>query len=264
MTEFLTTSSGDRVAYDLRGEGPAVVFVAGAGPFREIDPETTATAELATGLGLTTLVYDRLGRGESTAAAPIPLQREIDALAALIDVAGSPAVLCGHSSGCTIALRAAVAGLPVAGLALWEIPLAPPGSGAAAWAAEVEGLLDDGQAAAAVETYMRDMPPEFLAWLKDSPMWPAFVANAAGLRPDAQALAWTDSAPAGDLWSGIDAPALVMTGSETFDELTAGADLAAAALRDARRLVVPGAQHSWEPEAMAKTLQGFVTEIAGR
>jgi hypothetical protein len=44
MTDFLTGSHGDRVAYDLRGSAPALVFVAGAGPLRAIDPETSADA----------------------------------------------------------------------------------------------------------------------------------------------------------------------------------------------------------------------------
>lgn len=37
MSEFVSTSLGDRVAYDLRGSGPGLVFVAGAGPFRAMD-----------------------------------------------------------------------------------------------------------------------------------------------------------------------------------------------------------------------------------
>ena len=64
MTEFLTTPAGDRVAFDVRGEGPALIFIAGAGPVGR-EPETVQTAELASAAGLTTLVYDRLGRGES-------------------------------------------------------------------------------------------------------------------------------------------------------------------------------------------------------
>ena len=67
MTEFTTTTTGDRVAYDRRGTGPALIFVAGAGPFRAIDPWTTETAERAAQQGITTLVFDRLGRGESPA-----------------------------------------------------------------------------------------------------------------------------------------------------------------------------------------------------
>src|SRR5690625_6832566 len=55
MSEFVITSAGDRVAYDRRGEGPAVVFVAGAGPFRAIDPETSEVAELLAARGWTTV-----------------------------------------------------------------------------------------------------------------------------------------------------------------------------------------------------------------
>ena len=113
MTEFTTTALGDRVAYDLRGDGPAVVFIAGAGPFRAIDPSTTETAELAAERGIRTIVFDRLGRGESPADGRLDLERELAAVAALIEVVGGSAVLCGHSSGCSIALAAAVSGLPV-------------------------------------------------------------------------------------------------------------------------------------------------------
>ncbi|WP_216699321.1 alpha/beta fold hydrolase [Arthrobacter sp. H14] len=124
MTEFAITARGDRVAYDLYGSGPAIIFVAGAGPFRATDPWTTETAERAAEQGVTTLVFDRLGRGESAAEGPLTLERELDAIAALLDVVGGPAVLCGHSSGCSISLKGAAAGLPVEGLALWEAPLA--------------------------------------------------------------------------------------------------------------------------------------------
>jgi hypothetical protein len=80
MTEFTTTATGDRVAYDLRGAGPALIFVAGAGPFRAIDPWTTETAERAAQQGITTLVFDRLGRGESPAEGRLDLDRELDAI----------------------------------------------------------------------------------------------------------------------------------------------------------------------------------------
>ena len=62
VTGTATTAGGDRVTYDLRGTGPAVVFVAGAGPFRAVDPITTRTAELLADAGVTTVVFDRLGR----------------------------------------------------------------------------------------------------------------------------------------------------------------------------------------------------------
>ena len=112
MTEFTTTTTGDRVAYDRRGTGPALIFVAGAGPFRAIDPWTTETADRAAQQGITKLVFDRLGRGESPAEGRLDLDRELDAIQALLDVVGGSAALCGHSSGCSISLRAAAAGCP--------------------------------------------------------------------------------------------------------------------------------------------------------
>src|SRR4051794_3932300 len=113
MTDFTTTARGDRVAYDRYGSGPGLVFIAGAGPFRAVDPITTETAERAADLGVTAVVFDRLGRGESAAEGVLDLDRELAAIAAAIEVAGGRAVLCGHSSGCSLALRAAAAGLPV-------------------------------------------------------------------------------------------------------------------------------------------------------
>src|SRR6478609_12036762 len=51
MTDFTSTTRGDRVAYDRYVSGPGLVFIAGAGPFRAVDPITTETAERAADLG---------------------------------------------------------------------------------------------------------------------------------------------------------------------------------------------------------------------
>ena len=246
MSEFVTTRHGDRVAFDRYGQGPALVFVAGAGPFREIDPTTTQTAQRAAELGLTTVVYDRLGRGESRAEGVIDLDRELAALEALIGTVGGRAALCGHSSGSSISLRAAAAGLAVDALALWEAPLGPEGGEAKEWAAEVERRLDAGDHAGAVEHYMKDMPPQFLEWLQNSPLWPQFLANAPGLRADGQSRVWAESAP------------LAMVGEQTFDEMTVAVERILDAVPGAVSKRMPGAEHSWEAEPMAVELAAFV------
>ena len=210
MSEFVTTASGDRIAYDRNGSGPALVFVAGAGPWRAIDPETTRTAEFLAGLGVSAIVYDRVGRGESAAEGIITLERELPAIEALIEVAGGGAVLCGHSSGCSISLRAAVAGFAVDGLALWEAPLAPPDSGAREWADEVNRLIDAGDHGGALDTYMRDMPPEILEIVRSIP---AMIDEAPSLRPDGESLAWAESAPHAVLFGGIRVPVLAWSAS---------------------------------------------------
>lgn len=259
MSSTLTTARGDRVAYDLRGSGPGLIFIAGAGPWRAIDPVTTATAELAAAQGVTTVVHDRLGRGESRVEGRIDLDRELDAIAALIDAAGGSAVLCGHSSGCSIALAAAVRGLPVDGLALWEAPMDPSVTGIQEWVDEVDRRLEAGDLEGAQTHYMKDMPPEFLEGAKASPVWPAMVAQAGALRPDGESLAWGMSAPHAALFGGIAVPVEVMYGEQTLPEMRAAAASLVAAIPGATQRTMPGAMHSWEPEPMAARLAAFTT-----
>ncbi|MGF0117267.1 alpha/beta fold hydrolase [Promicromonospora sp. Marseille-Q5078] len=260
VTGTATTAGGDRVTYDLRGTGPAVVFVAGAGPFRAVDPITTRTAELLADAGVTTVVFDRLGRGDSPATGRLDLGRELDALAAAIDVASGPAVLCGHSSGCAISLRAATAGLPVTGLALWEAPLELGADETGAWAAEIERRTDAGDLEGATEHFMKDMPPEWLAGAKASPDWPALAASVVSQRADAQALAWATRALEDGGFAGLDVPLLAMTGTDTFPGMPEAARLLADAVPDGTAETVAGAEHSWEPEAMAARLARFVLD----
>lgn len=260
MTEYVTTSRGDRVAYDKRGSGPALVFISGAGPHRAIDPVTTQTAEAMP--DVTTIVFDRLGRGESRAEGLLDLDRELAALSALIEVGGGSAALCGHSSGCPIALRAAAAGLPVTGLALWEAPIAGDPADTGEGVAEFLRRLDAGQLEPALEQFMKDMPPEWLEGSRQSPDWPDILAQTVTLRADAESLAWAASAPHAELFSDIDVPVLAMAGTETFEEMVESSALIATAIPTARERRVPGAFHSWEPGPMAQTLTQFVSNLA--
>ncbi|MCS5732958.1 alpha/beta fold hydrolase [Herbiconiux daphne] len=264
MTDYTTSSRGDRVAYDVRGDGPALVFVTGAGADRAGDPVLTRTAELAASRGLTTLTFDRLGRGESrdVADGPLDLDRELEALRAVIDVAGSLAVLCGHSSGCAIALRAADAGLPVMGLALWEGPLAAAAAATREWRDEFERRLDSGDLAAAQEQYMRDMPPEWLEGAKNSGAWESIIAGAPALRADAQALVWATAALENGGLGGIRVPVLAMYAEQTFPGMFEAAERVALAVSTTTVREMPGAHHTWEPESMAAELAEFVRACA--
>ncbi|MFE7406200.1 alpha/beta fold hydrolase [Isoptericola sp. NPDC057559] len=252
------TARGDRITADVRGSGPGVVFVAGAGPFRAVDPITTRTAELLADAGTTTVVFDRLGRGDSPAPGRLDLDRELDAVAAAIDLAGGSAVLCGHSSGCAISLRAADQGLPVTGLVLWEAPLELGAEETRAWAAEIERRMDAGDLEGATEHFMKDMPPEWLAGAKASPDWPAIAASVVSQRADAQALTWATRALADGGLAGVPVPLLALTGTETFPGMPEAAARLAAAVPEGSAETLAGAEHSWDPEPMAARLARFV------
>jgi pimeloyl-ACP methyl ester carboxylesterase len=262
MTEFAATSAGDRIGFDRYGEGPGVVFVAGAGPYRAMDATTTETARLAAEQGVQTVVYDRLGRGDSQAEGDLTLERELDAIAAAIDAVGGSAVLVGHSSGCSIALAAVDAGLPVTALALWEAPIGQFAGGAAQFEADFLRHLDAGDFEAAQREYMRDMPPEFLAMASQDPAWPQIVLGSRTYRADARSLAWAEELPAVERFARITVPVLVMVGATTFPGMRETAAALVAALPTATFREMPGAMHDWEPAPMADALAALAKAAA--
>jgi dienelactone hydrolase len=262
----VTTGRGDTLAYDVAGAGPTVVLVSGAGSLRG-DAGVAETAQLLAAAGVRAVVPDRLGRqgpssdggdGADGPSGPYDLDRELEALRAVVEENGGRAVLCGHSSGCAISLRAVAAGLPVAGLLLWEAPLAMPSQRAAEWSDGLAARLDAGEMEAAQEWYMRDMPPAWLAGAKASPAWPAIYAASVGLRADAQARAWaTEALESGRLGEEVTVPVLAAYGTSTFPEMPAAARRVAAVLPQTEVREVGGAHHAWDPAAFAPVLATF-------
>ena len=105
---WTTSADGTRIAYDRTGppfgQAPAIVVVDGVLAHRL--PVTLAVAEQL-GRQVTTLRYDRRGRGGSGDTPPYSVDREVEDVAALLRLTG-PAALLGISSGTFLALRAAV------------------------------------------------------------------------------------------------------------------------------------------------------------
>jgi pimeloyl-ACP methyl ester carboxylesterase len=72
---------------------------------------------------LTVFGYDRRGRGDSGDRLPCAVDREIEDIQALIEVAGGTAALYGHSSGAAHALDAALQpGGSLSKIAMYEAP----------------------------------------------------------------------------------------------------------------------------------------------
>jgi len=258
MSEFITSHDGTRIAYDREGSGPPVILIGGAMQFRGFDPTTVAMARLLAGKGFTVVNYDRRGRGESATATSFTLDDDIADIAALMAEVGGEAALFGNSSGGAIALAAASAGLPVAKIATWEVPLGvEDGTDGAEFFTGLRAVLDAGDNEAAVEYFMKDMPPQWLAGAKASPGWPIMVGLAPSLSADAESLARAQSAPRAELWASVTQPVLAMVGSSTQPLMDAAADSIVSSLPDARRLAISGENHAWEPESMATTLAEF-------
>ena len=259
MTEYATSTDGTRIAFDRYGSGPAVIFVPAAMQFRAFAPQTGDLAAALAAKGFTVAVYDRRGRGESVSPGPFSLAAELEDLRALIDAAGGRAGLVGNSSGGAIALAAASAGLPVTAVALWEVPLdAELGSAGAEFLAGLRERVEAGDEVGTIEFYMRDMPPEWLERARKSPAWPVMTAISATLVPDAEALAWTQTAPHADLFSPIGVPVLAMYGTEALPLFPPAAEAVAAAVPDGRVATLAGHEHGWDLTEMTKVLADFL------
>lgn len=263
MTEYVTSADGTRIAFDREGSGPPVILIGGAMQFRAFDPTTVEMAHELAGHGFTVVNYDRRGRGESPADAPITLAQTIEDLRALIDEltegVDDAVALFGNSSGGSIALAAAASGLPISKLVVFEAPLdAELGAEGAEFLAGLREYLAAGDGEGAVEFFMTDMPPEWLAGAKASPGWPIMTAMAPSLEPDSESLAWTQSEPRAELWRDITQPTLVLVGEETLEVMGPAADSMVAALPNAQRRTIPAADHAWEPKTMALVIAEFL------
>src|SRR5205085_9756011 len=102
------SADGTSIAFDKRGQEPALILVGGALEQRVMDSETAQLAPLLAEY-FTVFHYDRRGRGESTDTPPYAVEREIEDIDALITEAGGEAFVFGISSGGALVVGAAIA-----------------------------------------------------------------------------------------------------------------------------------------------------------
>ncbi|MBF4635068.1 alpha/beta hydrolase [Agreia pratensis] len=264
MTEFVKSADGTRIAYDRLGSGAlAIILVGSAMNYRAFDPTTVQIATLLADQGFSVVNYDRRGRGESGDAADYAVEREVDDIAALLDVLGGSAALYGNSSGGALALWAAATpgvGERITKLALFEVPLSLEGEGdGGADLRAMNELVAAGDQAAVVEYFMKDMPPQWLEGAKSSPAWPDMLAISHTLAYDEALLERAQHAPWAEQWASVTQPVIAMVGEPTVPIFPPAASALETALPNARALVIDAAHHSVRPEVMAALLGGFLT-----
>lgn len=256
-----SSSDGTVIDYDRYGSGPAVIFIGGATQYRAVDAVTAATAAALATDGLTTVDYDRRGRGRSGDTPPWALEREVDDVAALICAVGGRATLYSSSSGATIALAAAEAGIGVDALALYEPPFFA-GADLTGQLSALHTLIAAGDNDEAMRYNLRcviHLPAEAVDGMAQQPSWPAMVAVAPTLVYDLTALHEINTDPDWrERWVKITVPAIVYSGDQTFPGMPQAADAVAAALPNATRRVLPGQGHGPQTEAIRPVLLEFL------
>ena len=250
----IASADGTTISYDMIGNGPPVVLVVGA--FNE----RAAGAPLADQLAadFTVLNYDRRGRGTSTDTPPYAVDREIDDLAALIEVAGGTASVFGYSSGGVLALQAAARGLPIDKLALYDPPFQLAGKPMDYWAelaARIDGLVITGHRGDAVALFQTDgvgIPPDVVAQLRGAPFWPALESIAHTLVYESLILACPP-----DLVDAVDTQTLVIAGGAGPEPLRDAAGALASGLAHAELSTLPGQTHDLVAEVLGPVLAQF-------
>jgi pimeloyl-ACP methyl ester carboxylesterase len=263
---FTTSADGTRIAYDLTGPtpglAPAIVVVDGVLAHRL---PITLTVASVLGDRATTLRYDRRGRGGSGDTAPYSVDREVDDIAALLEITG-PAALLGISSGAFLALRAAAdLGTCVTGVLCYE-PTYDVASGEPPadprMIAGVEACIEVGDPSSAVELFLGvvGMPCHLLPRMRASASWADLEAIAPTIAYDGRILAGVALGRRALMgrWDLITQPVLVADGTASGATVAAAARSLAAVLPAARRVTLPGHGTNVPPEAMAEAVAGLL------
>ena len=263
-TQFAESADGTRIAYEVHGAGPALVFVDGAMCQRTLGPSAAVAKVLAADFRVH--VYDRRGRGESDlGATPWSIDREIDDLAAVIDAAGGSAHVFAHSSGAALALDAARRGVPIDRLALYEVPFILDDSRAphpTDTPQSIQELVDGDRRGEAVRTFMRmvGLPAPFIGLMRVLPAWKTMTAIAHTLSYDLTIVnphQQGEPLPEGR-FADVHQPTLVFAGGKSPQHMRTAQQGIANALPDARLVTLPGQTHMIKPKVAYPELTSFL------
>jgi pimeloyl-ACP methyl ester carboxylesterase len=248
---------GTRIAFWRSGSGPPLLLVHGA----TADHGTTWRLVLAAlERRFTVYAMDRRGRGESGDGRDYELQREAEDVAAVVEAIGEPVSVLGHSYGALAAIEAARLTTRIDRLILYEgVPLRGGASYDPGIGARLDALLEAGDVEGVLITMYRDlveMPPEEIELLRGQrEAWARRLANAPTLPRELEAESSYTFAP--DRFGGVRSPTLLLVGEDSPPRELQNANGVAAALPDARVVVMPGQQHA----AMHTAPDLFVDEI---
>ena len=261
--ETVVSQDQTRIAFDRYGAGPPVIFVGGAFQYRAFDTRTAKLAKLLAP-NFTVYHYDRRGRGDSSDSPPYEIQREIEDLEAMLDVAGGSAHVFGMSSGGALALEAAKHTQAITKLALYEAPFVVDGTHAPLptdFQARLEASLAAQDPGAAVKQFLAwvGTPAPVLAIMRCTPAWPKFKAVANTLPYDVAIIA--DHHKGNPLsardWAGVRVSTLVLNGGKSPDWVRNAMKALASVLPDARHATLPGQNHAVKRQLLAPALTEF-------
>lgn len=263
-TEHVVRScDGTQIGYLRVGSGPALVMVHGAWSSGDAWLEV---ARLLAGRWCCYLM-DRRGRGRSGDGADYGIDREIEDIEAVREVAGPNARLLGHSSGAIYALEVARRA-SVSGLVLYEPPLRWRGERAASFLQRFRAEVDAGRLEAAATRFFREearLGEDELSLLQSTPTWPQMVARARTCVREWEAILGAGLRE--ERYRDVSVPTLLLAGTETTGHPSFATSQLDEVLPDARTAMLPGQGHMANhavPGMVARTVSSFLGADNGR
>ncbi|WP_121822008.1 alpha/beta fold hydrolase [Halostella salina] len=263
--QTVSSADGTRIAYETHGEGPPLLLLHGGGTRRYWDPVVPHFED-----DHTVVVPDRRGRGDSGDGDAYSLDLAVADTRAVVDAVDGDPVLFGHSFGGLRAIETARVAPVEAVVAYEPAVLVGDYRDEADLVARMEERLDDGDRRGAMRLHLREVlhggdigDEAFERWLDEWPAWPGyadFVETTLRMNRVIEAYRLPETLE-------VDAPALLLTGSEGPAHLRDSVRAVRDAVPDGRLVEFDGLGHNAPasaPERVAETVREFLERVDGR
>lgn len=257
--EMVTSADGTPIAVDVSGSGPAVMVIGGGLNDRFM---FAVFAEMLSDR-FTVYNYDRRGRGDSGYGDPdqYTIEREVEDLAAVMELAGEPGHVFANCTGGIVAVHAAAAGVPMAKLAMYEPPYCYPKI-TPEQMARLKQLLAEDRREEAVTLFGMEvvgfLRPETLENFKRHPAWKGFEANAQSMLYDS-IIDEQHSAIPFDLLPKITVPTFLLCGADTAVSIRDALVTLSEEIPDADLVFLEGEGHVPDQRKAAPLVKDFFT-----
>jgi pimeloyl-ACP methyl ester carboxylesterase len=263
--KFAISKDGTRIAYDVFGSGPVLIYITGAICHRNFKPVLDDAKIFAKEFSVIT--YDRRGRGDSGDHPQYSLEKEIDDInalinscSALIDLYNGKVNIYGHSSGAILAMEAAIR-LPskIDKVFIYDPPYTHDEIDKAKYGLlreKVNQLISKKDYSAAIRNFLAGigMPQFFVFCLPIMPGWKKLKALAPTLSYD---MDMTKDFPPLEHLAEIKVPIKIVYGEKSPDSIQSVSKMITKAVNTAHLLELPQQDHQVSSKKLLPLLKEF-------